>query len=356
MITFACGIASLVFSVLGLLIPFFGIFSSGISGFLAWLSVGRGTALGAAAVIINFINLFLFSPGYTAIMIIEASHRTLNQSQSFMIWEIVLFIQIAAIGVFIVNFAIDKLDFKTHFKERRKKKQYSSNSNKIESSICRENNQQPPENRHEKSASPLSRTIIYKLHGTKQPDSKFWKSEFDGIENNAEKIVSDGADLPTISLAWKRIGIAFFSILALCIVFIIPAVILQPNWFPFFKSSTENIPIPKNIQPHPPSEKNKWEITKVNPPSTDHTYTDSQIKNTSKQLLERKTRQSNSSYSKTPNSMAKHEWYIVKLNNGVEILAQSIDTSNGAITILSKSGVIETLKREDVLSVKKVQL
>ena len=53
----AFGIASLVFSVVASFIPVFGIMISGLSGFLAWLSTGKGTPFGAAAIIINFINI-----------------------------------------------------------------------------------------------------------------------------------------------------------------------------------------------------------------------------------------------------------------------------------------------------------
>jgi hypothetical protein len=49
----AFGISALFFAILGVFVPLFGIFISGISGFLSWMSAGKGTPLGAAAVIIN---------------------------------------------------------------------------------------------------------------------------------------------------------------------------------------------------------------------------------------------------------------------------------------------------------------
>ena len=49
----AFGIASLIFAVIPIFIPGFGIMVSGVSGVLAWLSAGKGTPLGAAAVIVN---------------------------------------------------------------------------------------------------------------------------------------------------------------------------------------------------------------------------------------------------------------------------------------------------------------
>lgn len=82
----AFGISSLFFAILGVFIPFFGIFISGLSGFIAWMSAGRGTPLGAAAVIINLANLFLLSPGFLVVTSVEAHMRTAEQSKMAMIW------------------------------------------------------------------------------------------------------------------------------------------------------------------------------------------------------------------------------------------------------------------------------
>ena len=83
MMMIAFGISSLFFAILGVFIPLVGIFISGISGFLAWMSAGKGTPLGAAAVIINLINIFLLSPGYLLAVHLEAQYRTPDQSKSF---------------------------------------------------------------------------------------------------------------------------------------------------------------------------------------------------------------------------------------------------------------------------------
>lgn len=103
----AFGIAALIFSVIAIFVPGFGIMISGISGVLAWISVGKATPLGAAAVIVNFVNIFLLSPGYMLAAGLEASQRTHEESKLFTIWAIVLFIQIGAVVVFIFNLALD---------------------------------------------------------------------------------------------------------------------------------------------------------------------------------------------------------------------------------------------------------
>ena len=59
---FAFGIASLVLAILSLIVPGIGIIITGISGFMAWISIGKGFPYGAAAVILNLINIFSYLP------------------------------------------------------------------------------------------------------------------------------------------------------------------------------------------------------------------------------------------------------------------------------------------------------
>ncbi|TKB23746.1 hypothetical protein FCL47_21405 [Desulfopila sp. IMCC35006] len=129
----AFGIASLVFSIVAIFIPVFGIMISGLSGFLAWLSTGKGgTPFGAAAVIINFINILLLSPAYMLVAGLEASQRNHEQANLFIIWAIVLFIQIAAVVVFVCNVLID------YFLKHRAKQKNRNDS-------LRFNKQDPPQ-------------------------------------------------------------------------------------------------------------------------------------------------------------------------------------------------------------------
>ena len=103
MLVQAFGIASLILSIVAIFVPVFGVFISGISGILAWISTGRALFVGLAAVIINLCNVFLFSPTFLILIALESSQRTAEQHKLFTIWAIVLFIQIAAIIIFIVN-------------------------------------------------------------------------------------------------------------------------------------------------------------------------------------------------------------------------------------------------------------
>ena len=103
MLAMAFGISSLVFSVVAIFVPVFGVFIAGLSGILAWISVGRAFYLGLAAVIINVFNIFLFSPTFMFLIVREASQRTPDQNEILNFWIIVLAIQVIAVFLFVFN-------------------------------------------------------------------------------------------------------------------------------------------------------------------------------------------------------------------------------------------------------------
>ncbi len=131
----AFGISSLFFAILGVFVPLFGVVLSGFSGFLAWMSAGKGTPLGAAAVIINLANIFFMSPGYMLVVNMEAHLRNYDQQKLFLVWVIVLYFQISAIGVFIINYLLSLIDFSAIFQSFKKKKGKKQFSNRIEQAI-----------------------------------------------------------------------------------------------------------------------------------------------------------------------------------------------------------------------------
>jgi hypothetical protein len=103
----AFGISAFVFSIISIFIPVFGVFIAGISGLLAWISVDKGLPFGIAAVIINFINLIFLSPAFIGFAGIESALKNSNGPSLKSVWLIVLFIQISAVIVFLVNFLIE---------------------------------------------------------------------------------------------------------------------------------------------------------------------------------------------------------------------------------------------------------
>lgn len=56
------GLAALIFSIFGVLLPLVGPFISGLSGVLAFFAAGKGNTWGITAVIVNIINVILLSP------------------------------------------------------------------------------------------------------------------------------------------------------------------------------------------------------------------------------------------------------------------------------------------------------
>lgn len=90
------GIAALVLAITGIFVPF-GYFVSALSALLAFLSAGRGTALGVASVIINITNIYILSP---SLLLIVAPSRIARKSQALsdqeMLFMVLVLIQIAA--------------------------------------------------------------------------------------------------------------------------------------------------------------------------------------------------------------------------------------------------------------------
>ena len=108
MLALAFGISSLVFSIVAIFVPVFGVFIAGvIFGILAWMSVGKSYFLGLAAVIINISNILLLSPTFMALIALEASQLTLDESRILKIWTIVLAIQVIAVFLFIFNIVMN---------------------------------------------------------------------------------------------------------------------------------------------------------------------------------------------------------------------------------------------------------
>ncbi len=378
----AFGISSLFFAILGVFIPLAGIFITGISGFLAWMSAGKGTPLGAAAVIINLINIFLLSPGYMLVVGLEAQHRTPDQSKSFTIWMIVLFIQISAIVVFIVNFAMDRVDFKVLLRaltNERPRKKYSDQSGPGTKS-----DQKGPEsnttdsasdNEPEETVSPLTKTLVYKIHGGKKPGGKFWGSEFGNTQRNLEDIAFDGSRPHRAFLSEKKARLKMYSIVISCIVLVFMLVSLRPDLFPFLKySSVFNVfskTFPDNYldrfkteQPRPAAPLEEKKQTPVQVSTGNYTSPQAPIVNYEGQLPSNNpyrdySEKGNSGTQNSPgqNTTTKKElWYIIELQNGENIITQNAFEKDGIITASGSDGRRRFFRRNDIKGVKKTML
>ncbi len=353
----AFGISSLFFAILGVFIPLVGIFITGISGFLAWMSAGKGTPLGAAAVIINLINLFLLSPGYMLVIGLEAQHRTPDQSKSFTIWMIVLFIQIAAIVVFIVNVAMDRIDFRAALKSLKNKNPSKIYSNRSESEM--ESNQMKPKSDNTnpgsdeepgKTVSPLAKTLIYKIRGGKKLDSKFWESEFGNYPRNIEDIAFDGTKPHRAFLSQKKAQLRIFSIVISCIVLVFMLVFLRPDLFPFLKYSSVFNVFSKTFP------EKYLDQFKANQPSPGSTIAEGSKNKTIAQFPTENHKEPDVSIkeiSPDQNAINRKYWYIIELQSGENIITQNAIETDGLIDVWAYDGRERKLRRNEVKSVKK---
>jgi hypothetical protein len=350
----AFGISALFFAILGVFVPLVGIYISGISGFLSWMSAGKGTPLGAAAVIINLINIFLLSPGYMLVVGLEAQHRTPDQRISFAIWMFVLFLQISATVVFIVNFSQYKIDFNALKKAFNKEKPRNQRSNRMEQEM--ENHQINPVSDNmtsslneepEGDVSSLTKTLVYKIRGGKKPDSKFWGSEFGNNQSNLEDIPFDGSSPHRAFLSQRNAQLKIYSVVISCICLAFLLVFLRPDLFPFLKySSAFNLfskTFPENyldrfktkpsIQPKTPPDEKKNPTTPLSPPKNP------QNENTQKP--------------EDQNIIGRKYWYIIELQSGENIITQNAIETDGVIAALAYDGRERKFRRDEVKSVKK---
>jgi hypothetical protein len=327
----AFGISSLFFAVLGVLVPAFGIFISGISGFLAWFSPGKGISLGGAAVIINLINIFFLSPGFMLVVHLEAQHRTPDQRITFAIWMFVLFIQISAIVVFLVNLAKFRIDFVTVKKSFFKEKPH----------------------REREVEDPALQPVAKKAPSGKEPDSNFWKSEFGNKSRDLEDIAFDGSSPHRPFLSKKIAYLKTVTAVASCACLAFLLVFLRPDLFPFlsysrvFKILSKTFPenYLDRYKQQPPVTTGETKGASNPPPSPENpSIAKPQMVQQQAEPIE--TKQG------TP-IIAKGYWYVIELRNGETIITQNALESEGVIAALAYDGKEKRFRRSDVISVKK---
>ncbi len=223
----AFGIAALIFSVIAIFVPGFGIMISGISGVLAWISVGKATPLGAAAVIVNFVNIFLLSPGYMLAAGLEASQRTHEESKLFTIWAIVLFIQIGAVVVFIFNLALDSAII-PYFEKRK-----CSASNLTKRAVFEKIQSLDAADNSRQNIPAVTKVLIHKIHGGRKQDSKFWSKENDITVGEPEtiSIVPDEKN-HRLKKARKVAQTSLYPLIGVLIV-VVTLIIARPDLMPF---------------------------------------------------------------------------------------------------------------------------
>jgi hypothetical protein len=355
----AFGISSLFFAILAVFVPLFGIYISGISGFLSWMSAGKGTPLGAAAVIINLINIFFLSPGYMLVVGLEAQHRTPDQRISFAIWMFVLFLQISAIVVFIVNFAQYKIDFNALKKAFNKEEPNNKASSRIEQEMENHHIKPVPDDmtstsseEPERKVGSLTKTLIYKIHGDKKPDSKFWTSEFENSSRNLEDIPFDGSSPHHTFLSQRNAQLKVVSGVISCIALAFLLVLLRPDLFPFLKYSSVFNLFSKTF---PENYLDRFKTKPSIPPKTSHDEEKNPTKPPSPPKYPQKLDPQNGNIQKPQDQsiVGRTYWYIIELQSGETIITQNAIETDGVVAALAYDGKERKFKRSEVKSVKK---
>lgn len=325
----AFGIASLVISIVAIFSPLIGIFLSGLSGFLAWLSAGNGTTLGGAATIINVLNLFFLSPAYMLAVSLEKSKRTAEEASLFTVWAFILFIQIATIAIFFVNFLISKINFsslKSHRYKNNSRNVIDSPLESVRSSrnelLCNDVIDISPN----VNASKVTQVLIHKVHGGRKKDSKFWNDEIDTLSNKlidkkTQTISNQGRahNYSRYRVPWVY-PIAASSVLLVALLSFRPEILKR-----FHQQDTIH-----DIRPQSSNEPAADFNTFSSPPKIAKT---TPRKKTYKKPIKQSRR------------------YLLKLKNGNEITASNVKTTDGRVKITYPNGLKATVSKSFVLSI-----
>lgn len=378
----AFGISSIFFAILAVFIPFFGIFIAGLSGLLAWLSAGKGTHLGAAAVIINLVNICLLSPGYILIAGLEAHLRTPDQAKSHIIWLIVLFLQLSAIGVFIAYYALTKFACNKAKKAFRTKAPQEEYPNHLEQLIGNDDYSpaassiEPRADELKKAVTPLTKTLIKKLQAGRKQDSKFWQSEFGTKQRDPAEIPVVGSRPHDPFLKKHKSLLQAQAVAISCIGLAFVLIIIRPDLFPYLQYSSvynlfsktfpeKHLDKFKEKQPLPPistgAEKGK-RTPAQKPPVQAYQVTDSQRNNLKRQAIVNKPQQQQAR-EKTPTAMASYaimkdtdSWHIIELQSGETIITQQATVTKDWISILGSNGKERRINRNEMKNYKKTKL
>lgn len=325
----AFGIASFVISILAIFIPIFGIFLSGLSGFLAWLSAGRGTTLGAAATIINVLNLFFLSPAYMLAVGLEHSQRSIEETRLFTVWLIILFIQIATVVVFIINLLISKVDI-SFSKPLRPKTNTRNNHAPCLNPMKSEKTEFPTIDVIDISpnvnASKVTKVLIHKVHGGRKKDSKFWNDEIDISKNNIIENKNHLVRRHGGSNNYSKYRIPWVYSITVSSVLLVGLLSFRPEILNFIHPKDSL----NDIRPQHSSTPKKEIKTLLAQPKT--------IKTTPNKKHYKKTRK-------------KSSVYLVKLQNGSEIRASKVKTKGKYVKITYKDGIEATVPKSSVLGI-----
>lgn len=312
------------------------------------MSTGKGTPLGAAAVIINLANIFFMSPGYMLVVSMEEHLRDNDQHKMFLIWLIVLYLQLSAIGVFIINLLLSLINFSSivqFFKNINNKKQFT---NKIEQAT------QP------KSPTPNPIEIQPRFNDCDDCEAILLDDQdtFEILEVEKQKVIVshielekplkiqgdiylDGSKPHDRTKKHNKALRNAYSILISCSLIAFGIVYLRPDLFPFFKYSSVYSLASKTFPEKKPDTQKKI----ARQPSHGESIPAKKVSSGITPPIH------------PPKIPASDYWYIIKLKSGETIFTQEAVITRFYISVLLSGGQERRINKADLKSYvrKKIQ-
>ena len=313
------GVYSLIISgagvFLSLMVPNFGVLCAGLAGIVAWMSAGSGVFIGVLTVMLNLINLFIFCDISRIFPAIEATARTPDQNRVIVLWLLVFLVQVAAIMLFLLFFALKLL-------------------------FGREK-------------------VVHDYRGTVRPDSANSAAYIGEVTSSGE---------------WYKTIYALIVLVLFCltvVVYVRPGLLPLTVFSSAFSSFTRQTPAesaagnkisppihtPAAPEADLPTASDTADIpdvirslkAKTNEPDSHITVTADDVQRAVKQIVAEKIREKESSAHSKLNS----QYYIIELWNGSQITTQNLKISDDEVIYRDAKGYEIAIDRAEITSVKR---
>ncbi len=180
--------------------------------------------------------------------------------------------------------------------------------------------------------SKITKTLVNKIHGGRKQDSKFWQSEF--AETNDKTVMKETSKRKNL--------IEEFTFLLLFIVGI--GIVAYGGFFLYKRYYAEF------TSPNPSIEQAPEQKQLLSP--TDRPITKSELDRAIQKALEEKSNKQQ----QNPIPQADKFYYRIELVNGGRIEAESATRDGDIFTIKDRKGLVITVNRTEINTVKKVKL
>lgn len=228
-------------------------------------------------------------------------------------------------------------------------------------------------NSNEDKVSPVIEGIVDKIHDGRKQDKKFWEREvenprndFVGYNNGEIPVDPSGEGAVGTSKRNKAKRIAFtVGIVITC--FLFSLVYFRPDLFPFLSYSKIYQTISDFL---PPKEKDRHSVTSdpiekskdLSTEPREHSFSEDQILRAKKNVLKARKNKSNLTGTEiSKENPPSHSFkdsenrYEIQLLSGRYIYADSVIVTKSMITFENKKGLVVSVKRDDVKSLKRMK-